>query len=76
MDQFESRIIFEKKKKKQSKKKKKKANQEPVGAEMQGCPAFFSNTLIKVKTKMIKKAGHLLWSCICSDVGLCGDWLN
>jgi hypothetical protein len=67
---------YSKRERKNSQKKKKKANQGPVGAEMQDCPAFFSNTLIKVKTKMIKRAGHLLWSCICSGVGLCGDWLN
>jgi len=68
--------LFSKRERKNSQKKKKKANQELVGAEMQDCPAFFSYTLIKVKTKMIKRAGHLSWSCICSGVGLCGDWLN
>ncbi|BBE20419.1 hypothetical protein AQPE_4611 [Aquipluma nitroreducens] len=43
---------------------------------MQGCPAESGKLLVETETKMIKRAGHLLWSCICSGVGIWGDWLN
>ena len=68
--------LFQKRKRKNSQKKKKKADQKPVGAEMQGCPAQSGKFLIETENKMMKKAGHLSWSCICSRVGRRGDWLN
>lgn len=50
---------YSKRERKNSQKKKKKADQEPVGAEMQGCPAQSGKFLIETENKM-GKSGTLV----------------